>query len=198
MAIRDRDDDGLDRRDPERERPGEVLDEDADEPLQRAVDRPVDRHRPDLLAGLVDVRQVEPLGQHRQVGLDRRHLPLAPEGVVDVDVDLRRVEGAVFRFDLVGHPGLVEGLLHLGLGARPESRVADRLVGLRREGEAGLEPEPAVDLLDEVEEAGHRRGRHRSHLDKVEASLLRHLESLRCSRRSGSGTRGMTASETCK
>ena len=89
VAVGDRDDDGLDRGEPERERAREVLDQDADEPLERAVDRAVDGDRPLRLAVLVDVGQVEPLGQHHQVDLDGRHLPLAPECVVDVDVDLR-------------------------------------------------------------------------------------------------------------
>ena len=57
VAVGDGHDDGLDRRDPQRKRAGEVLDEDADEPLERAVDRAVDCHRPLLLAVLVDVRQ---------------------------------------------------------------------------------------------------------------------------------------------
>ena len=46
--------------------PREVLHQDPDEPLQRAVDRAVDRHRPLRLPVLVDVGQVEPLGQHRR------------------------------------------------------------------------------------------------------------------------------------
>src|SRR5688500_10971850 len=33
-------------------------------------------------------------------------------------------------------------------------------------------------VLTEVEEAGHRRSRHRCDLDKIEAPLLRHLEGL--------------------
>ena len=54
-----------------------MLDEDPDEPLERAVDRPMDGDRPLGLAVLVDLGKVELLGQHRQVGLDRGHLPLA-------------------------------------------------------------------------------------------------------------------------
>ena len=50
VPVRDRDDDRLDRSEPEREGAREVLGEDADEPLERAVDRPVDGDRP-LLAG---------------------------------------------------------------------------------------------------------------------------------------------------
>jgi hypothetical protein len=76
-----------------------VLDQDADEALQRAVDRAVDRHRSDGLAVLVDVCAVETLGQHDQVHLDRRRLPFAPERVLDLDVDLGRVERAVLRLD---------------------------------------------------------------------------------------------------
>ena len=108
VAVGDRDHDGLDRRAPERERAREVLDEHADEPLERAVDRAVDRDRPLLLALLVDVLEVEPLGQHQPVDLDRRRLPLAAERVLDLDVDLGRVERAVLRLDAVLQPGLVE------------------------------------------------------------------------------------------
>ena len=57
--------------------PGEMLDEDADEPLERAVDGAMDGDRALRLAVLVDVGQVEPLGQHDEVDLDRRHLPFA-------------------------------------------------------------------------------------------------------------------------
>ena len=135
VAVGDRDDDGLDRRQPQRERAGEVLDEDADEPLERAVDRAVDRDRALRLAVLVDVGQVEPLGQHHEVDLDRRHLPFAPEGVVDVDVDLGRVERAVLGLEVVADVGRREGLADQLLGPLPERRVADRLVRLGRERE---------------------------------------------------------------
>ena len=101
---------------------------------------------------LVDVGQVEPLGQHRQVDLDRRHLPLAAERVVDVDVDLGRVERAVLGLELVADVGRGEGLLDEPLGPLPERRVADRLVGLRREREARLRPNQPVRLADLAEQ----------------------------------------------
>ena len=47
---RDRGDHHLHRRQPQREGPGVVLDQHADEPLQRAADRPVQHHRPVLLS----------------------------------------------------------------------------------------------------------------------------------------------------
>ena len=66
VPVGDRDDRRLDRRQPERERPAEVLDQDADEPLERAVDGAVDGDRPLWLAVLVDVGEVEPLREHRR------------------------------------------------------------------------------------------------------------------------------------
>src|SRR5450759_1738573 len=147
MAIRYRDDHHLDGRTPDREGAGEVLDHDSDETLQRTVDGPVDSHRPNGLAVLVDVRAIEPLGQHDQVDLDRRRLPFAPERVLDLDVDLGGVEGAVLRLEAVGLAERVEGGLDLGLGLFPQRRVTKRLVGLGSEGEPRLEAEPAVNLV---------------------------------------------------
>src|SRR5450756_1725961 len=147
MAIRDRDDDHLDGRTPDREGAGEVLDHDSDEALERAVDGPVDSHRPNGLAVLVDVRAVEPLGQHYEVDLDRRCLPFAAERVLDLDVDLGGVEGAVLRLEAVGLSERVEGGLDLGLGLFPQRRVTKCLVGLGSEGEPRLEAEPAVNLV---------------------------------------------------
>ena len=87
---------------PGRERAGEVLDQDADEPLERAEDRPVDHHRPLGLPVGVDVVELEALRQHGEVDLDGGDLPVAPQRVLDVDVDLRSVERAVARLQLVG------------------------------------------------------------------------------------------------
>jgi len=132
--------DSLDRCEPERERPREVLDEDADEPFEGAVDGPVDGDGSLRLAVLVDVREIEPLGEHREVGLDGRHLPLASEGIVDVDVDLRRVEGPVLGLDGVVATGPVERLLEERFRPLPERRVADRLVRLRANAKRGVRP----------------------------------------------------------
>ena len=112
----------------------------------------MDRDRPLRLAVLVDIGQVEPLGQHHQVDLDGRHLPLAPERVVDVDVDLGRVERAVLGLERVRDVGRGERLPDELLGTLPEGRVAERLVRLGREREARLETEPAVRLANLAEE----------------------------------------------
>ena len=99
-AIGDGHDRDLDRREPHRERAGEVLDQDRDEPLERAVDRAVDHDRAVVLAVLADVGEVEALGRG-VVELDRAELPLAADAVGDVEVDLRAVERAVAGLELV-------------------------------------------------------------------------------------------------
>ena len=103
VPIGNRQDDRLHRRQPERERAGEVLDQDGDEALEAAEDGAVDHHRPVLGVVGADVVQVEALG-HRVIELDRAALPLAAERVGDVEVDLRPVERAVAGVDRVGLP----------------------------------------------------------------------------------------------
>ena len=92
VAVGDRHDHDLDRRQPEREGAGVVLGDDADEALERAVDGVVDDDRALEAAVGRAVLEVEALRQ-LVVGLDGGHLPLASERVLDEDVDLRRVEG---------------------------------------------------------------------------------------------------------
>jgi hypothetical protein len=152
VTVRDRDDHGLHRRAPDRERAGEMLHQDADEPFERSVDRPVDGHWTLLLAVLVDVGQIEPFGQHDQIDLYRRGLPFATQGILDLDVDLRGIEGAVLGLEAVGPVHRVEGGLDLGLGLLPQRGISDALVGLGSERELRLEAEPAVDLVDLAEE----------------------------------------------
>ena len=91
-----------------------MLGQDADEALVRAEDRAVDGHRPLGLPVGVDVLELEALGQHREVDLDGGDLPGAPQHVLDVDVDLGPVEGAVARIQLV-----VEGVGGQRLVAAP-------------------------------------------------------------------------------
>ena len=64
----------------------------------------------------------EALGQHGQVELDGGDLPVPAERVLDVDVDLRAVEGAVALFDLVGQAVGLERLVQRI--ARPQSHCS--------------------------------------------------------------------------
>ncbi len=103
VAIRNRQHHHLHGRQPQRERPGVVLDQQGDEPLEAAEDRPVDDDR--LVLGVVgaDVLQPEPL-RDLIVELNRRALPLPADRVGDVEVDLRPVERAVALVDVYGWP----------------------------------------------------------------------------------------------
>ncbi len=104
VAVRQRQHRRLHGRQPHRERAGVVLDQQRHEPLEAAEDGAVDDHRPVLGVVRARVLQVEAL-RHLVVELDRRALPLAADGVGDVEVDLRAVEGAVALVDRVGLAG---------------------------------------------------------------------------------------------
>ncbi len=102
---------------------------------------------------LVDVGQVEPLGQHHEVDLDRRHLPLAAEGVVDVDVDLGRVERAVLGLDDVVARRSGSSVSWISASARSHSAGSPiALSGLVANANRGTQPDPRVRLVDLAEQ----------------------------------------------
>src|ERR1700675_4924094 len=91
MPLGNRDHGYLYGREPNRERSGVVFDQDAEEALDRAVEGAVDHER--LFAGTVFgyVFEIEALRQV-EVELHGRELPQAPDGVDQLDVDLRAIE----------------------------------------------------------------------------------------------------------
>src|SRR5712692_5209867 len=127
-----RDDRELLPRQPEREVPGVMLDEAADESLEAAEEDAMDHHRALALAALVHERDVEALRQV-QVDLDRGALPLAADRVLHLDVDLRRVEDAAALVDLVGDLAHAERLAQRALGLVPHLVGAEPLLRPRRE-----------------------------------------------------------------
>ena len=103
----------------------------------------MDHHR--LVLGVVGARVGEPEAhRHVVVELDRADLPRAAERVGHVQVDLRAVERAVARVEVVGEALAVEHLDQVALGAVPQLVGADPLVG------AGRELEPHVEAEDRV------------------------------------------------
>jgi hypothetical protein len=118
MAVGDRQQHGLHRRQPDREAPRVVLDQDAGEAFHGAEQGAVDHHR-DVL-GVVGPRvvQVEALG-HLEVDLAGPTLPGAPQRVGDVKVDLRPVEGPLPGRQVVLASLLLERHAQRRLGALP-------------------------------------------------------------------------------
>src|SRR5579884_360199 len=96
VALADGDHAHLHRREPERERAAEVLDQDADEALERAEERTVDHHRRPLAVLVRRVLEAEPL-RHLEVELHGAELPAAAERVLHVHVDLRTVKRTLAR-----------------------------------------------------------------------------------------------------
>ena len=100
LLVRNRQHPDLLRRQPQRERSGEVLDQDRDEPFEGAIHRPMNDHRPMLVVVFPDEAQVETL-RGRVVELDRAELPGPADGIGDVEVDLRTIEGAIAFLEFV-------------------------------------------------------------------------------------------------
>jgi len=79
-----------------------------------------------------DIGHVKLLG-HLEVELYRAALPCTSYAVFEVEVDLRAVEGAVARVELVGRARLFKRLFEALFGEVPKLRVAHRILGARRE-----------------------------------------------------------------
>jgi hypothetical protein len=102
VPVRDGHQAQLLRREPQGERAGEVLDEHAAEPLERAEDRAVDHHRAMSKVVLPGVLHVEAL-RESEIALHGRELPEAADRIAEVKVDLRPVESALARIDRRRH-----------------------------------------------------------------------------------------------
>src|SRR5690242_8109710 len=126
-----------------------MLGEDADEALERAEDRAVDHDRTLGLAVRVDVLERKPV-RLLEVDLDRRDLPSPAERVLDIDVDLRAIEGAVARIELEGQPVRAQRVLEPALGNLPLLVRAERFLRPRRELEERFEAERLVPLPDQA------------------------------------------------
>ena len=151
LLIADRHDDGLHRGEPGGEGAGDMLDEDADEPLKAAEDGTMDDDGRLLRVLAIGVGELEPAGQ-LEVELDGGALPLSAERIDDVEVDLGAVEGAVAVIDDEGDVVGVERPLERGLGLVPECRLAHEVGGTGGELHAELQVEEGVDALDHADD----------------------------------------------
>src|SRR5437867_59600 len=151
-GLAHRDDRDLLPREPEREVARVMLDETADEALEAPEEHTVDHHRSLALTLVVHVRHVEALGQV-EVDLHRRALPLASDRVVDLDVDLGRVEDAAALVDLVRDLADAERGTQGRLGLVPQLVGAESLLGTRRQIDRRLRvAEDAEELESEIED----------------------------------------------
>ena len=100
--VRHREHGHLYRRQPGGHGTGVVLDQHADEALHRADDGPVQHDRTAAAVVLGHIFGVQALGHHRVV-LNGAHLPGPADGVLQVILDFRAVEGALARQFLPRH-----------------------------------------------------------------------------------------------
>src|SRR5207247_3211600 len=103
---------------PQRERPREGRDQEADDPRQRAEDCAADHDRSMRPVVLTRVLESEALGL-LEIELDRGALPLAADGVVELDVDFRSVERPPTLVDAVRGATVLERLLERTLRLVP-------------------------------------------------------------------------------
>src|SRR6476469_9001702 len=95
-----------------------MLDQYAEEPLDRTEKCPVDHERPMFQIILAGVFQLKPLGQVK-VQLDGSELPYTTDRVLDLDVDLRAVKSSLALDALVFDAPLVECRRQLRLSSCP-------------------------------------------------------------------------------
>src|ERR1700688_3239510 len=103
-----------------------VLEQYAEEALERTEDRPMQHQRRLSLAVLVDVMGTEPRGQV-QVHLQGAALPVAPDRIAQHELQLRSIEGALARVQRVFNAGGPGGLLERRLRLVPDRIAPDAL-----------------------------------------------------------------------
>ncbi len=129
-----------------------MLDQDADEALQRAENGAMDHHRHLAVAVLVDVLRAETV-RHGKVQLDSAQLPHTIEAVTQRELDLGPVEGTFARLQLEIQILVFQAALQRRFGFVPDRVRADTLFRPGRELDQHLvEAEVPVHRVQEVDE----------------------------------------------
>ena len=164
--VGDGQEDRLHRRQPDREGPGEVLDQDSHEALQGAQDHPVQHHRAVAFPVRADVGEIEALRQG-EIALDGGALPAPLQGVLELDVDFGPVEGPFPGADVVGQPPGLE---------RPDEGVGGQ-VPLRVGADGFLRPGGQLHFVVEPENR-HDLGHELQDPQDFAFHLLRHAQDM--------------------
>ncbi|OPZ75500.1 MAG: hypothetical protein BWY79_01949 [Actinobacteria bacterium ADurb.Bin444] len=140
---------------PGREGPAVVLDDDAEEALDRTQNGAVQHDRPVALVVFTDVLQLEAVG-HGEVELAGGALPGATHHILDMEVDLGPIEGTVAGVQLILEPQPLQRLRECGLRPLPHLRGADRFIGPRGELHVDFfEPEGPVHAPHQFDDPHH-------------------------------------------
>ena len=145
----------LNRGQPQRERSGMMLDDNAYETLQRTQDGPVQHHRRLFFAVVVHVLGAQP-ARHGEVRLYGAALPYAADAVLQGKIDLGPVECAFTRLQFPFHPRGIDRLFQGLLGLVPGRVVTDAVFRAGRQLHDHLaETEITVNLEQQVDKTGH-------------------------------------------
>lgn len=129
-----------------------MLNQNTDEALDGAKAHAVQHDGALLGAAGVYVLQVK-VERHLEVELDGTALPSAAERVLQVEVDLGAVEGAVALVDLIVHMQLLQSGAQALLGARPVLVGTHGVLGAGRKLNVVLKAKLLVHGVDEVDHA---------------------------------------------
>ena len=151
MPVRNRQNHHLHGRQPQGKTARVVLDQQRDEPLEAAENGPMDDDGAMLGVVGADVLQIESFG-HLVVELDRGALPLSPDGVRDVEIDLRTVERPITLVDRIVPADRIQRALELFLRVVPRLHGSEELRRPCRKLHLGLEPEVAVDAMHQAQQ----------------------------------------------
>ena len=127
-----------------------VFQQDGEEALQGAEDRPVQHDGRAFRAVLVDVVRAESLG-HVQIDLQRAALPVTSDGITQHELQLGTIERPFPRIEGVLDPGRLRGSDESLLGMVPNLIPADPLGRAVGKFDAQvLEAEVPIDIQDEL------------------------------------------------
>ena len=94
------------------------------------------------------VRQVD-------VELNRAALPGTSHGVAEFEIEIRSVESAIARVDLIFMTRIFAGLRQNLFGFIPEGDLADKIIGAGRKNDAVAKAENVIDFIEDTHDVLH-------------------------------------------
>src|SRR5450759_145881 len=145
----------LERRQPQRERAGMVLDQDTDEALHRTQDGAMQHHRRFAAVVFIDELRTQ---SHRQIEIQlyRAALPQTTQAVFQCKFDLGTIERAFARLDIICQTILLQRRSQAGFGLVPSLVRSDPFYRARGQLDQHLiETEIAIYLIQHHDELGY-------------------------------------------
>ena len=122
----------LHRRQPQREIPRIMLNQNPNKPLNRTINHPMHNNRPMLLPVLTYILRIKAL-RHLEIQLNRTTLPRPPQTILNLKVNLRTIEGTITLINLIVQPHHSQSFLQISLRPIPVLNLTQKLIRSRRQ-----------------------------------------------------------------